>query len=765
MSTSVGYATLQIIPSARGFRSSIETQIAPDMAGAGAAGGKAYGDSFASQFKSMIGPLAASFSAIAAAGFIKSSVDAAVAAQAGQSRLANLLKVTNGASADQVAILNEQAKALERIGVVSSDKITTVQSQLATFDLSIGAIQKLTPAILDYVTSEKGANASTDEFKSLTNGLAQALNGNFASLTAVGFVLDDATRKQIKYGTESERSQAIVDVLNSTYKDFNKNLRDTPQGRLIILSNEFKKFKEGLGSALLPVVEAISSALTELLGVIKIIPGPIKVFIGVFTALATTLLLGKKAIAAVKVGLKLLKAEIMANPVGLLIVAVVALATALVYAYKKSETFRKIINDVFRAIAPVVGTVVGYVIGALSSLVKYFTLSIRTVLLVLSKLPKVGPIAQKALDGLDAFTGKLDDLAKSSKDALVNWSKGLTDTIDKSGKETAKAAGKAGEGTGNAFVDGAAKKKFQTALKGALGASFIKAIQGSKEGINNLLTSLGELVATSGNKKAIALVASFKKKLIALVDQRDVLREQYSAAKSNLESLQKEAADYLKSVKNAVVETGNIASSRSFSSLIRNLTGAVTKAKAFAQVVADLKNSGLNNTSLKQLVDAGPAAGLKAAKALLASGAAGINTVNELQSQLETQGESIGKTISGTIYDAAIADAQKTVDTIGAQLTTIEDQIVSVAASFAKELAKISQITPPAWLSDLLGVTQYTVTPTAGAFVSPKTATTSTTASKTATTKTVTVNNYNPVAEPSSITTQRILTRLALVGD
>jgi hypothetical protein len=52
-------------------------------------------------------------------------------------------------------------------------------------------VEALTPAILDYVTAEKGATASTSDFKQMTNGLAQALNGNFSSLTRVGFVIDE----------------------------------------------------------------------------------------------------------------------------------------------------------------------------------------------------------------------------------------------------------------------------------------------------------------------------------------------------------------------------------------------------------------------------------------------------------------------------------------------------------------------------------------------------------------------------------------------
>jgi hypothetical protein len=185
----------------------------------------------------------------------KDSVEAAIKAEAEQNRLNQILLTTNGATQVQIGLLDDQADALQRLGVVSGGNIKVVQAQLATFDLSFDSIKRLTPAILDYVTAEKGASASADDFKSATNGLAQALNGNFASLTATGFVLDDTTKELIKNGTESERSAALVGVLDSTYKDFNSTLLGTTEGRLQNVNNQFDDLKVTIGTALLPVFE------------------------------------------------------------------------------------------------------------------------------------------------------------------------------------------------------------------------------------------------------------------------------------------------------------------------------------------------------------------------------------------------------------------------------------------------------------------------------------------------------------------------------
>src|SRR5690606_11896936 len=119
------------------------------------------------------------------------------------------------------------ASALERVGIIGRDVITSAQAQLATFDLQSESIEALTPALLDYIAAEKGANATRQDAQALANGMAQALQGNFASLTRTGFVLDETTKQLISNGTESERVAALVSVLNSTYKDYNKTLGDS----------------------------------------------------------------------------------------------------------------------------------------------------------------------------------------------------------------------------------------------------------------------------------------------------------------------------------------------------------------------------------------------------------------------------------------------------------------------------------------------------------------------------------------------------------
>jgi hypothetical protein len=165
------------------------------------------------------------------------------------------------ATEEQIKALQDQADALQRVGVVSKDAILIGQGQLASFDLQAKSIEALIPSILNYAVAENGANLSGEELKATTNGLAQALQGNFASLTKTGFVLDENTKKLISTGTETEKVEALVKVLDSTYNGLNERMRQTTEGGVIGLQFAVEDLKETLGATL---AEAVTPFIVQL---------------------------------------------------------------------------------------------------------------------------------------------------------------------------------------------------------------------------------------------------------------------------------------------------------------------------------------------------------------------------------------------------------------------------------------------------------------------------------------------------------------------
>lgn len=183
-----------------------------------------------------------------------------------ETKLAQVLRTSQNATDAQIQSVLDQADALEKVGVIGKDVITASQAQLATYDLTTDSIKALTPALLDYLAAEKGASATKEDAIGLTNGLAQAIQGNYGSLSRTGFILDEATKKLIENGTQAQRVQAITEVLNSTYKDYNKTLANTFLGTQVRAIRVIDDFKEDLGFALMPTIQMLTGELLKFSG-------------------------------------------------------------------------------------------------------------------------------------------------------------------------------------------------------------------------------------------------------------------------------------------------------------------------------------------------------------------------------------------------------------------------------------------------------------------------------------------------------------------
>ena len=195
--------------------------------------------------------------------FGRAAVDMASQQLEQQTKLYQVMRTSQNATDDQIKSLIDQANALEQVGVISKDVTIAAQAQLATYDLSTDSIKQLTPSLLDYLAAEKGANATAEDAKAVTNGLAQALQGKFKSLEATGFILNETTKKTIEQGTQEERVKAITEVLDSTYKDYNKTLGDTFLGTQIKAQNIIQDFTSDLGFALMPAIQNVTGWFIE----------------------------------------------------------------------------------------------------------------------------------------------------------------------------------------------------------------------------------------------------------------------------------------------------------------------------------------------------------------------------------------------------------------------------------------------------------------------------------------------------------------------
>lgn len=76
---------------------------------------------------------------------------------------------------------------------------------------------------------------------------------------------------------------------------------------------------------------------------------------------------------ALAIGIKLVNAAMRANPIGIVITIITLLVAAIVLAYNKNETFRKIVQAVWAAIKSAISTAWNFIKGVFAAIVSYIT--------------------------------------------------------------------------------------------------------------------------------------------------------------------------------------------------------------------------------------------------------------------------------------------------------------------------------------------------------------------------------------------------------
>lgn len=216
--------------------------------------------------------------------------------------------------------------------------ITLKQSTINTEALRVANVKSTTEfnklssaqqqAALRQATQNLITKQSTDaqgQFAKQTNTLAeqqQILGAQFDNIRA-------------KVGT------FLLPILTKLFSYLNDTAIPAIQGMVADWKNS-----EGAMGEVRAVFEKVFAVLSDVFGFIIDNKEAVATFAGVIL----TVVAAVKIWTAVQTALNVVLA---ANPIGLVVVALAALAAGLVYAYKHSETFRNIVNAAFRGIAAV----------------------------------------------------------------------------------------------------------------------------------------------------------------------------------------------------------------------------------------------------------------------------------------------------------------------------------------------------------------------------------------------------------------------------
>lgn len=316
---------------------------------------KSLGSTMSSSEKMGAGIKKAALPAAAALGLIAAgAVDAAKAAAEdaqAATKLAGAMKRTTDASDAQIASTEALITKLSMATGVSDDELRPAMAKLASATGDVGTAQKDLQLALD-ISAQSGKSMET-----VSAALAKAYDGKTAALGKLVPGMDQAILK-------SKDMTKITEELAKMTGGAATEAANTASGQYQVMQVRMQELKESIGAGLLPVMQSMlgivnklvmaasehTGAIKVLIGVVAALSGGILVINGVMKVYRATQLLIAAATKAWTAAQWLLNAAMEANPIGLVTIAIAALGVALVIAYKKSETFRDIVNAAFAAV-------------------------------------------------------------------------------------------------------------------------------------------------------------------------------------------------------------------------------------------------------------------------------------------------------------------------------------------------------------------------------------------------------------------------------
>jgi phage-related protein len=358
----------------------------------GQEGGRRFGQNFSKGLNvgGLVKVISGAFLTLQGIGVFKGFIDEARESQRAGRQTAAVLKSTGGAAhvtADQIGNL---ATAISNKVGVDDEAIQSAENLLLTFKgvrNEAGAgnaiFDRTSTAIVDMTAAMNNGEVTTTGMKASTIQLGKALNDPIKGLSAlsrVGVTFTDQQKQQITSmvaaGNTLGAQKIILKEVESEFGGAAKAAADPVQKMQVAWGN----FQETVGLMLMPLLTAVANwfagpglatitAWGTRVGSVAnavggVVSGPLGTFFhfmqsgsGWAAALRGALIGMVGAIVAIRLATTawaaiqaVLNAEMLANPVGLIVIAIGALVGAIVVAWQRSATFRNVVMATWTAL-------------------------------------------------------------------------------------------------------------------------------------------------------------------------------------------------------------------------------------------------------------------------------------------------------------------------------------------------------------------------------------------------------------------------------
>ena len=254
-----------------------------------------------------------------------------------ETKLQTVMRNTMNASDAEVQSIKDLCSAQQELGVVGADVQVAGAQELATYASKKSSLATLIPVMNDMIAQQYGFNATQEAAVNIATMMGKVFAGQTSALSRYGYTFSEAQEQILKFGTEEEKAATLAEVVRQSVGGVNAELAKTDAGHMVQLRNAIDDVKVQVGQMLIPFESFLTQAAemgTAASGIIQLAQAINA------TGIAT------KAWTAAQ---WLLNAALDANPIGIIVMALGALAGALIYAYNHSEDFRRIVNLLWEA--------------------------------------------------------------------------------------------------------------------------------------------------------------------------------------------------------------------------------------------------------------------------------------------------------------------------------------------------------------------------------------------------------------------------------
>ncbi len=186
--------------------------------------------------------------------------------------------------------ITEKASEIQSRGIYGDEAMIAAGAEFATYFSDTDAIEVMMDTLADYATGMSGGGAiDSQQMVDYATNLGKIMSGSYDAMTEKGFKLSDAqkeiiegtaTQEQIvsalgeEYLTMSQDMQAaaaISQVIEESWAGLYESMSNTPEGKIIQMTNAWGDMKEIIGGQLYPYVILFVDAIMENWGTIEMI--------------------------------------------------------------------------------------------------------------------------------------------------------------------------------------------------------------------------------------------------------------------------------------------------------------------------------------------------------------------------------------------------------------------------------------------------------------------------------------------------------------